>query len=157
MDARECLECGKKYTPKRKTSKYCSRECSWKNNGGHNKKKESWWVNQKGYIEGKVWIDEHTQIRVKQHRWIWEKENGPIPEGFDIHHKDANRQNNRIDNLELIDHRDHTRKTNQREYKSGYKMNLTVEERKRRSDYAKKQGLYKIGQAELARRREENI
>lgn len=156
MNARKCLECGKEYTPRRKESKYCSRECSWKNNGGHNKKKESWWVNQKGYIEGKIWINDHTQIRVKQHRWVWGNENGKIPEGYDIHHVDGNRQNNEISNLEMIQHSEHTCLTNKREYNSGYKMRLSCEERKRRSEYAKKQNLYKMGQAELARRREEN-
>lgn len=40
--------------------------------------------------------------RTLLHRDIWEKSNGIIPEGFDIHHIDGNKQNNKIENLELI-------------------------------------------------------
>ena len=59
-----CPECKKDFSPKKKNSKYCSKECRWKNNGGYNKKKETWWINTKGYIEGRIWIDDFTQIRV---------------------------------------------------------------------------------------------
>ena len=45
------------------------------------------------------------------HRYVWEKFNGEIPEGFHIHHKDRNRKNFDISNLELVDiskhHREH--------------------------------------------------
>lgn len=41
------------------------------------------------------------------HRLIWEKLNGKIPTGFDIHHKDGNRLNNSIKNLECISHEHH--------------------------------------------------
>ena len=34
------------------------------------------------------------------HRAVWEFYNGPIPEGYEIHHKDENGLNNEIDNLE---------------------------------------------------------
>ena len=36
------------------------------------------------------------------HRYIWEKYNGEIPDGYIIHHKDHNKNNNNIDNLELM-------------------------------------------------------
>lgn len=35
------------------------------------------------------------------HRVIWEMFNGPIPDGFEIDHKDGVRDNNRIENLRL--------------------------------------------------------
>ena len=44
---------------------------------------------------------------VYQHRYIWEQVNGPIPEGFDIHHKDGNKVHNEIENLELLPHAGH--------------------------------------------------
>lgn len=41
------------------------------------------------------------------HRMIWEEANGEIPEGYVIHHKDGNSENNRLDNLELLSAYDH--------------------------------------------------
>lgn len=36
------------------------------------------------------------------HIIIWVMFNGPIPEGFEIDHKDTDKQNNRIENLRLV-------------------------------------------------------
>ena len=36
------------------------------------------------------------------HRFVWTYINGPIPEGYVIHHKDGNKLNNDISNLELL-------------------------------------------------------
>lgn len=43
------------------------------------------------------------------HRVVWEFYNGKIPHGFDIHHKDHNRTNNKIENLELLKKDEHSR------------------------------------------------
>lgn len=43
------------------------------------------------------------------HRDMWEHHNGPIPNGWDVHHKDANKGNNVIENLECLPKADHTR------------------------------------------------
>jgi hypothetical protein len=37
-----------------------------------------------------------------QHRLVWETENGPIPIGHVIHHKDGDTRNNDLQNLECI-------------------------------------------------------
>lgn len=51
---------------------------------------------QKGY--------KHCNI----HQYIWMCANGcDIPEGYDIHHIDGNKQNNSIYNLELVEHKKH--------------------------------------------------
>lgn len=42
-----------------------------------------------------------------EHRLVWEGVNGPIPEGYDIHHIDGDTYNNDIDNLECLSHSDH--------------------------------------------------
>lgn len=44
------------------------------------------------------------------HRYIWEKVHGKISEGFVIHHKDGNPQNNKIDNLELMSFSEHSKR-----------------------------------------------
>lgn len=81
----------------------------WANNGGQNRKQEVWWVNSRGYVEGRVWIDEHTQIRVKKHRWLMEQRLGRrLLRHEDVHHKDENKLNNEMTNLELISHGAHS-------------------------------------------------
>lgn len=42
------------------------------------------------------------------HRLVWEKYNGTIPEGCIVHHKDENKLNWDIDNLELLTRAEHT-------------------------------------------------
>lgn len=48
-----------------------------------------------------------------EHRIVWEDAHGPIPAGYHIHHKNHVRDDNRLENLELVDGRrhnaDHTR------------------------------------------------
>lgn len=45
--------------------------------------------------------------RYLKHRYIWEQHNGPIPDGYEVHHKDLNSHNNDITNLELMKIHDH--------------------------------------------------
>ena len=41
------------------------------------------------------------------HRVVWEYHNGEIPKGYHIHHKDGDRNNNDISNLELKEAKEH--------------------------------------------------
>ena len=41
------------------------------------------------------------------HRLIYEEAHGKIPNGYHVHHKDGNKLNNSIDNLELLEKREH--------------------------------------------------
>lgn len=43
------------------------------------------------------------------HRRVWEDANGPIPDGWDIHHRDENKTNNALDNFECLPKAEHTR------------------------------------------------
>ena len=49
----------------------------------------------------------NTSLGIDLHRYIWEKHNGPIPSGYNVHHKDRNTDNNDISNLMLISASDH--------------------------------------------------
>lgn len=48
-----------------------------------------------------------------EHRIVWEDAHGPIPDGYHVHHKNHVRDDNRLENLELVHGRrhnsDHTR------------------------------------------------
>lgn len=46
---------------------------------------------------------------ISLHRYKYEKEVGKIPFDYDIHHKDGNKQNNELSNLECISKSDHAR------------------------------------------------
>lgn len=50
-----------------------------------------------------------TDDRCLMHRYIWEKEKGKIPDGWDIHHIDEIKANNWIENFECLPKAEHTR------------------------------------------------
>lgn len=52
---------------------------------------------------GRYYYGTKKQKTVALHRQTWIDHNGPIPEGYHIHHKDGNVFNNSIDNLECIE------------------------------------------------------
>lgn len=130
-----CETCGVAYRPARRTARFCSRPCMWAKNGGHNRKPESWWVNQRGYIEGRVWID-GKQRHVKRHRWVMEQCIGRrLRPDEDVHHRNGIKSDNRIENLELLSHGEHSSLTGQqRTHKRGYKLRLTTEQRAARAE-----------------------
>ena len=60
------------------------------------------WLDKKGYTT--VWIDGKNK---KVHVLEWEKHNGKKPIGYQLHHKDEDKSNWHIDNLELVTQSDH--------------------------------------------------
>lgn len=52
------------------------------------------------YLDGK---------NVLVHRYVWQKHYGIIPKGFVVHHKDENKLNWNIENLELKKNREHSK------------------------------------------------
>lgn len=42
------------------------------------------------------------------HRVVWEEHHGPIPEGYHVHHKNGDKRDNRIENLEVLSPQDHS-------------------------------------------------
>ncbi len=45
--------------------------------------------------------------RRRMHVYVWEYYNGPVPKGYHVHHKDRDKSNNDISNLELMDEFEH--------------------------------------------------
>lgn len=50
----------------------------------------------------------HCGKRERLHCYVWRYFNGPIPDGYHIHHKDENKGNNEIDNLACVPVSEHT-------------------------------------------------
>lgn len=150
---KQCQECGKMFRPLRENSYYCSRPCAWVNNGRRIRRADSWWKNSRGYIEGRLWLDDGTQIRVKEHRFIMEGIIGrPLLPIEDVHHKDGNKTNNNPNNLEIIEHGKHSTNSNlNRIHKKGYKLNLSEAERNARSLRAIAIRLAEKGRAAIAK------
>lgn len=70
-------------------------------------------INKNGKIKGKTNRNGYRTIALNrdhvgytfcEHRCVWAWFNGDIPDGMEINHIDANRGNNRIENLELVNH-----------------------------------------------------
>ena len=62
------------------------------------------YFDSKGYKV--IWLDGKD---VKVHVFVWERENGKKPKGFDIHHIDFDKGNYDLNNLELLSYSDHQR------------------------------------------------
>lgn len=46
---------------------------------------------------------------MREHRWVWQQGHGPIPSGYIIHHRNEVRDDNRLENLKLMQKGQHTR------------------------------------------------
>jgi hypothetical protein len=57
------------------------------------------------YYKAENWGKGPTSL----HRARWEFYRGPIPDGFDVHHKDGDGTNNRLANLEMVERSEHRR------------------------------------------------
>lgn len=65
--------------------------------------------NTRKLFEERIDVDGYTYIKVKEpnkwvlkHRWLYEKEKGEIPKGYNLIFADGNKQNLKLDNLLLV-------------------------------------------------------
>lgn len=68
-------------------------------------------ISSRGYVFDKIPghpLAQATGI-VLEHRRIWYEKHGAIPEGCVIHHKNENRKDNRLSNLECLTRIEHSR------------------------------------------------
>lgn len=86
-------------------------------------------INPKGYILIESINPKYKHVGV--HQYIWMVANGcDIPEGYDIHHKDGNRQNNSIYNLELIEKHKH-RSGHRKDFKHSEETKRKISEKQK--------------------------
>lgn len=61
------------------------------------------YVDKDGYVELRI-----GGKQVSEHRFVWEKHHGKIPEGWIVHHLNGNRADNRIENLAAMPRKRHS-------------------------------------------------
>lgn len=86
---------------------YRDGELYWTEDRGYNK--------TKGKRAGRVGTNGYRVVTISkkkhyEHRLIWEMHNGPIPDGMEIDHINRIRDDNRIENLQLLSHQDNLRR-----------------------------------------------
>lgn len=80
---------------------------------------------KKFYLDKKTgyWISTKFP-RIRAHVWVWKFHNGEIQKGFHIHHKDGNKSNNGIQNLECLTVKQHVAKHRHEERISNSILNM---------------------------------
>lgn len=91
------------------------RDLFWYNPAGHLIWRESGKGHRADHIAGYYMTSGYHQLMVNQrhhytHRCIWIWHNGSIPDGLQVDHIDADKRNNRIDNLQLLTPSENTAK-----------------------------------------------
>jgi hypothetical protein len=61
-------------------------------------------INVQGYVMLRMPAHPRADNRgyVREHIYVWEKANGPLPKGWHIHHKNGKKTDNRLKNLEAL-------------------------------------------------------
>ena len=98
----------------------------------------------RGYVESNGYVRLVIDgKKISAHRYIYSLHHGDIPEGYEIHHINGNKEDNRIENLALVTPTENKRKVDQAG--RGYYFDKVKKKRRWRAvrDYDKKK--YHIG------------
>ena len=69
--------------------------------------KYKYYHNIKFTLDEKSGYYQNSAIHKSLHRFVWEENNGVIPNGYEIHHIDFNKSNNHISNLIMLSKKEH--------------------------------------------------
>ena len=86
-------------------------------------------IDANGYA--RLYIDRRW---VYEHRHVWEAAHGPIPDGYHVHHANHARDDNRLDNLQLVYGREHNRRHTSQQHASGDRNNRGANSPRYRTD-----------------------
>ena len=106
IEDKPCEICGKVFRPVDSKKRTCSRSCGYKIRIliPHNKNVSNGWVDSKGYRQIKI-----NGKNIREHRYIMERHlNRKLNIDEDVHHINECKTDNRIENLQLISHSNHT-------------------------------------------------
>ena len=68
------------------------------------------YTTKQGYHRLSLWNTATKSTRlVFAHVLVWEEAHGPVPEGHCLHHRNGDKQDNRLENLQLVTHLEHKR------------------------------------------------
>lgn len=105
MHLHECPGCGVEFESPRKDSIYCSRSCRSRANA----KPPSVGYRAVHQPTGYVRVVMEDGSRELEHRIVWSMNYGPIPPGGMIHHRNHDKTDNRVENLQLVmNNKEHT-------------------------------------------------
>lgn len=101
---------------------------------------KKFWKQKDGY-----WVN---GMPIHAQRWVWINHYGSIPKGMDIHHIDGDKNNNEIENLEMLSRSEHLKRhwkegrfdleKRRKQLTEARKWLQTLEGRKKQSDISKK-------------------
>lgn len=64
-------------------------------------------------------IKNGKRVRIFEHVHVWEQANGPLPKGWIVHHKDHDKLNNKLENLEAMSRQQHMAEHGNRRFIDG--------------------------------------
>lgn len=107
-----CLICNKEFYlyPAFKLQKMCSRKCShiFMKEKLKGKNCYNWKGGIKIAADGYKYIYQGNRNYVAEHRLIWKKKHGKLPDGYVVHHLNGEKCDNRIENLQAISRKHHS-------------------------------------------------